>query len=35
MDEQAIKVLARFTEVGQWWPVRAWIYYPRFGIAKK
>jgi len=27
MNEQAIKVLARFTEVGQWWPKHAWIYY--------
>jgi hypothetical protein len=25
MDEQTIKVLARFVEVGQWWPVGAWI----------
>jgi hypothetical protein len=25
-DEQTIKVLARFTEVGQWWPVGAWLY---------
>jgi len=27
MDEQAVKVLARFTEVGQLWPVNAWIYF--------
>jgi len=26
-DEQTIKVLARFTEVGQWWPVEAWILF--------
>ena len=31
MDEQTIKVLARFTEVGQWWPVGAWIYFPSMG----
>jgi hypothetical protein len=26
MDEQTIKVLARFTEVGQLWPMGAWVY---------
>lgn len=26
MDEQTIKVLARFTEIGQLWPEGAWIY---------
>lgn len=35
MDEQTIKVLARFTEVGQWWPVGAWIYSERFAKANK
>lgn len=27
MDEQTIKVLARFTEVGEKWPWGAWYYY--------
>jgi hypothetical protein len=25
MDENAIKVIASFTPVGEWWPVGAWI----------
>jgi hypothetical protein len=25
MDEQTIKVLARFTEVNQRWPIGAWV----------
>jgi hypothetical protein len=29
MDEQTLKVLARLTEVGQWWPVGAWIYFDK------
>jgi len=28
MDEQTIKVLARFTRIGELWPVGAWICYP-------
>lgn len=27
MDEQAIKVLARLTEVGNYFPADAWIYH--------
>jgi hypothetical protein len=26
MDEQTIKVLARFVEVGQDWPMNSWVY---------
>jgi len=26
MDENAIKVLARFTEIGGLWPIGAWVY---------
>jgi hypothetical protein len=26
MDEQTLKVIARLTEVGQWWPAGCWIY---------
>jgi len=26
LDENTIKVLARFTEIGQHWPMGAWVY---------
>jgi hypothetical protein len=29
MDDNTLKVVARFTEVGQWWLVGAWIYIAR------
>lgn len=26
MDEQTLKVLARFTEIGQYWPQYVWVW---------